>query len=45
MTIREKLIRICDSFAGKNFEIPRGGSKEDIEKKMTELTRRIVDSS
>jgi vacuolar-type H+-ATPase subunit I/STV1 len=45
MTVREKLIKICDSFQGKNFELPRGGDTNEISNKIRELTRRIDDST
>jgi hypothetical protein len=44
-TVREKLMKICDSFQGKNFELPRGGDVNEIQSKIRELTRRIDDST
>lgn len=44
-TVREKLIKICESFQGKMFEIPRGGNLEEINRKIADLNRRIDDST
>jgi hypothetical protein len=43
--VRDRLNKICDSFQGKNFEIPHGGDKEEINRKIGDLNRRIDDST
>ncbi len=45
MHSRDRLTKICDSFNGKSFEIPRGGDLGEITRKMEELVRRIEDSA
>lgn len=42
--IRDKLVRICDSFLGKNFDIPQGGNQQEIVERISELERRIQDA-
>ena len=32
--IRERLLKICDSFMGKNFEIPTGMNQSDINERI-----------
>ena len=42
--IRNKLLRIVESFSGKNFDIPLGGDVNAIKNSMMELSKRIMDS-
>jgi V-type H+-transporting ATPase subunit a len=42
--VREKLTKICDSFDGEKFEIPRGGDIHEINRRMLELGNRIEES-
>lgn len=42
--IREKLVRICDSFLGKNFDVPQSGNQQEIMDRITELQYRITDA-
>jgi hypothetical protein len=42
--MRDKLVRICDSFLGKNFDIPQGGNQQEIVERISELERRIQDA-
>ncbi len=43
--MREKLVRICDSFLGKNFDIPAGCEQNEIKGLISHLEDRIDDSS
>jgi len=43
--VRDKLIRICDSFNSNRFEIPGNGDLNEIKRKMGELNKRITDAN
>lgn len=43
-TMRDKLIKICDSFLGKNFDIPPGCEQNEINRLISLLEDRIDDS-
>lgn len=42
--MREKLVKICDSFLGKNFDIPPGCEQNEINRLISLLEDRIDDS-
>jgi V-type H+-transporting ATPase subunit a len=42
--IRDKLIKICDSFMGKNFDIPQSIDNVDMSNRISGLQRRIDDA-
>ena len=44
-TVKEKLMRICDSFGTTRFEIPGQGEVKAMQRKMEELNSRISDSN
>ena len=44
MHTRDKLNKICDSFMGKNFEIPQGIDNADLVRRIQELEKRIADA-
>lgn len=44
MHVRERLTKICDSFMGKNFEIPPGADQAEMVRTIQELEKRIVDA-
>lgn len=43
--IREKLVRICDSFLGANFDIPAGCEQNEINRLISHLEDRIDDAT
>jgi hypothetical protein len=42
--MRDKLVKICDSFMGKNFDIPQTIDQLDMNNRLTGLQRRIDDA-
>jgi len=42
--MRDKLVKICDSFMGKNFEIPQGVDQSELVRRIQDLERRIADA-
>ena len=42
--MRDKLIKICDSFMGKNFDIPSMIDDNDMNNRISGLQRRIDDA-
>lgn len=41
--VREKLLRICDSFLGQRFDIPGNNDVGEIKRRIDDLTRKIDD--
>ena len=41
---RSRLAKICDSFMGKNFDIPAQANPDEINRKIEELNNRINDA-
>lgn len=42
--MRDKLLKICDSFMGKNFDIPTMLDDNDMNNRISGLQRRIDDA-
>lgn len=43
--IRERLVKICDSFMGSRFDLPSQSDLTEIHRKIVELNRRVDDST
>lgn len=43
--MRDRLVKICDSFNGSRFDLPSQSDLSEIQRKIIELNRKIDDSS